>query len=178
LNRSIVPAPAKDREQGLRHYRDASAAVVATVMQVAPADWHRPVAPGKWSPAEITEHLRLTAAALRREIETGEGMRVRTSWLRRMVLRVLFLRKILVTGRFPDGAKAVRELRPGGGPFDHQATTSALGEELRAFERALTSTPGARVTHPLFGVADANTALRFSTVHLLHHRDQIVNRER
>jgi len=104
-------------------------------------------------------------------------MRVRTSWFRRLALRTLFLGPILRTGRFPTGARAVREIQPHGGPFDQDTTARRLDEETRAFERELDEKPRVRLTHPLFGTSDAATSLRFLTVHLLHHRGQILRRD-
>jgi len=172
---SFLPAPARDWSSALQHHREAAAAVIATASQVREADWDRPVAPGKWSPAQIVEHLRLTTAALRHEIETGDGLRVRTSWWRRHLFRVLFLRRILRTGEFPAGARAVREIQPGSGPFDQRATTDALAAELRRFELAFEARRDAVLTHPIFGAADASTGLRFCVVHLWHHRVQIAS---
>jgi hypothetical protein len=173
-----VPPQTRDRAAALQHHRDAATAVLATAAGVPPEQWSRPVAAGKWSPAEITEHLRLTTAALRQEIESGGGMRIRTSWPRRLLLRAIFLGRILSTGRFPAGAKAVREIQPRGGPFDQTETIRGLDAELRRFEAALAEHPRARMTHPIFGVASASTGLRFCVVHLLHHREQIERRER
>lgn len=162
-----------DWATSIEHHRAAALSVAATARSVQAGRWNVPRGEGKWSPAEVVEHLRLTYATLRRELATGEGMRVRTPWLRRLVIRALFLRGILRTGQFPAGARAVREIRPAGGPFDQEATVRLLEEEALAFERELTARRGATLTHPIFGAADSATGLRFCTVHLLHHEQQL-----
>lgn len=163
----------KDWQTSLQQHNAATLSVTATARAIPQARWEEAGAPGKWSPAEITEHLRLTYVALRRELATGEGMRIRPSWLARLVLRHIVLPKVLRTGRLPANAPAVREIRPGAGPFDQAGTTQRLAEEAAAFELDLIANPAAKITHPFFGKADAVTALRFCTIHLLHHERQL-----
>jgi hypothetical protein len=138
--------------------------------------WHRAVADGKWSPAEIAEHLNLTYAALLRELAGGSAIRIRTSRWQRWLLRWTILPRVLRHGRIPPGVRAVREVRPGGGPFDRAEVLGRLRSQCEFINAALGpdgKAPRARVTHPFFGKLDAQQALRFCTVHAAHHQRQL-----
>lgn len=73
-------------------HREALGDFVATAEAVAPADWNAPVQEKKWSPAEITEHLRLSYVAVRAELAGQAGMRIRTRWWQQRLFRLLYLR--------------------------------------------------------------------------------------
>lgn len=144
--------------------------------QIPPARWNRAVAAGKWSPAQITEHLRLTYDAVTREATGGPTLRVRTSWWLRLYLRFAYLRRILDEGTIPSGARAPRELMPGPGPFEQEALLAGLTAAVDRAEAAFAGEDGARArgfTHHVFGRLEAADALRFATVHNGHHARQL-----
>ena len=145
---------------------------------VAPEEWELPLAPGKWSPAQVAEHLRLTYEVVCRELEGGEGIRLRSSWWLRPVLRLRFLPMILRGRRLPAGARAPREIRPGAGPFPRTALLQSLRDvAARAEETMADRRPGAPgFTHHVFGRLQAGDALRFAAVHNEHHTRQIAGR--
>src|SRR4030095_8755207 len=105
------PALVAAHRASVDEFRDAASAV-------DPADWDAQPGAEKWSPGQIAEHLRLTYEVLLRELGGGTGMRVRLPWWQRGLLRATVLRRIVARGTFPSGAPAVREIRPGAGPFD------------------------------------------------------------
>src|SRR5262245_65783641 len=103
---------AKWKQIGDRH----SAAVEGFLGAAAAIDeaaWRSPLADGKWTPAEVTQHVTQTYEVLTGQLRTGKGLTVQTGWLLRQVLRVVVLRPIMWTRRLPRGAKAPRALRPG-----------------------------------------------------------------
>ncbi len=142
--------------------------------------WEAPTAPGKWSPAQITEHLRLSYEVLCEELGGGRGLTLRTpAWLRPW-LRWRYLRGILRTGSVPAGARAPREVRPGDGPFPQQPAIARLEAAALAFERGLEgrwAEPGTVLTHHLFGRLTATDAFRFVTVHAEHHLRQLAGED-
>lgn len=143
------------------------------------SQWETPLAPGKWSPAQVTEHLRLTYDVIGREAAGGAAIRIRTSWWVRMILRLRYLPAILARGEIPGGAIAPRELRPGGGPFDREPLLAALRATAASAEAAITGADGRRalgITHHVFGRLSPAEALRFATVHNQHHTRQITGR--
>ena len=108
------------------------------------------------------------------ELAGGEGLRVRTSFLMRTILRLTYWRRILSSGQIPAGARAPREIRPGAGPYERDATLAGIEAAAATFEERLaTSAPGQMVTHHVFGRFDARLAWRFMTVHTEHHRRQL-----
>jgi hypothetical protein len=135
----------------------------------------RPAA-GKWSPGQIAEHLVLSYAAMRRELAGGVGLRLRTRFWRRLLIRWRFLPVVLKEKRLPKGAPAVREIRPPDEPRAQSVVTADLREQAARFEQELgraRDAGGGRVTHPFFGRLSAAEALRFVAVHAAHHRRQL-----
>lgn len=149
---------------------------VARAAAAGAAAWNTPGAAGKWTPAQVVEHVRLTYDIAVRELEGGGGLRVRTSWWLRPLLRLRYLRAILASGRVPRGARAPREARPGDGPFDQAATLAALRASSQRFLELLEPAwqrNGPVLTHHIFGTLGAREALRFMAVHTSHHAQQL-----
>ena len=69
-------------------------------------------AEGKWTPAQIVQHLILGYEAGLRELDGGVGLTVVVPWWKRIALRWTILPRILA-GRFPAGARGAE-----GGPPD------------------------------------------------------------
>ncbi len=157
-------------------HQTAVAAFVSKAQALSAAEWDTPLAPGKWSPAQVAEHLRLSYVVFGSEAEGGQGIRIRTaSWVQPW-LRFRYLRGILSTGSIPAGARSPREARPGEGPFDRGETLSALATAATAFEDAIArrwDSRNAVLTHHVFGRMPIRKGLRFATVHIQHHTRQI-----
>jgi DinB superfamily len=138
--------------------------------------WTRKPAPGKWSPGQIAEHLVLSYAAMRRELAGGTGLRLRSRFWRRLLIRWRFLPVVLKERRLPAGAPAVREIRPAEEPRPRAVVTGDLRDQATLFEQELgraRAAGGGRLTHPFFGRLSPAEALRFVAVHAAHHRRQI-----
>ena len=168
--------PRSDRDAVTQAHHDAVETFLTTARAVPPNDWERPVSRGKWSPAQIAEHLRITYTVVAQQLAGGTGIRVRTPWWLRLVLRWRVLPRILSRGIFPAGARAPREIRPGDGPFERDQTLSALLTSAAVVEDGLAreweGSP-VRMTHHVFGALDTPTAARLLTVHTLHHARQL-----
>lgn len=164
-------------KRAAEEHRAALRGFLETARGVEEGRWARSLAPGKWSPAQVAEHLALTYEGVLREVEGGSPLRVRLSAVHRALLRWLLLPHILFHRSFPLRAPAVRELRPEGEAHPARDAVlprlEALGER---FERELDAAwraGGGRVTHPFFGSVPPTKALRFCAVHLEHHRRQL-----
>lgn len=160
-------------ESAHAEHRAARRRVLAAALAVPEGRWALPRAPGKWTPAQVCEHLALADEAAVRELETGHAMRQPLPPWKRTLLRWTVLRWIVWTGRFPR-ALAPRETRPPACSAEREALLARLSaagprmESLIASERG-----GARFTHPYFGVLDARTSLRLLARHLTHHARQL-----
>ena len=147
--------------------------------RAVPADaWTLPRAPGKWSPAEICEHLALMDEAALRELSGGAPMRRPLPRWKERLLNLTAMRWILATGRFPK-APAPRESRPVQGARDAGELDAVLAR-MRASaalleERLGVAAPGRRLrlSHPYFGPIDARATLRMLARHCAHHAGQL-----
>jgi hypothetical protein len=171
------PVRAGQRDLGLEieAHRAALLAFVATAEGIPAEHWNTPREPGKWSSAQVAEHLRLTCEALAAELAGQAGMRVRTKRWQQWLFRLVHLPRILRDGRFPKGVPAVREIRPGDGPFERDRHLAALRAEVEAFLESLPSAPSdARLTHPFLGSLPLVDAVCFAARHIRHHHDQVL----
>lgn len=140
------------------------------------SSWIEPRAPGKWSPAELTQHLILTYEALATELSGGPSIRVRVKGWRQLVLRVFVLPRFLKHGIVPPGVRSPKEIAPAAGDPDRPAALTRLEAASRTFEdlAAGGERSGARgVTHPFFGRLSLAQGVRFAEVHLRHHTSQL-----
>jgi hypothetical protein len=162
----------EEHQVALASFLDAAAALPAEA-------WTTPWQPGKWTPAEISEHLALTYRVFIGEAATGTTMKLKLTPFRRRMLKLLLLPHMLFHRKFPKGARAPREVRPEsvtGTRDEALAQLRALGEQ---FERAAEAARGAGkpgLTHPYFGLIDWNRGMRFCALHIEHHRGQIARK--
>lgn len=141
------------------------------------AVWSAPYAPGKWSPAQVVQHLVLAFEAVQRELHEGVPMKSRTRAWHRLILRFTLQRTLMRGGAFPRGARSPREARPHGdtGPADALiARFERLNEELLAeLEDSRASRPQLRLAHPYFGQLTPTDMTYVSARHIQHHEAQI-----
>ena len=163
-------------DEAVEEHRAALAAFLDVAEQLRENDWRAPWAPGKWTRAEIAEHLALGYEAAIREIHTGVGLRLRVTGVRQRLLRWIFLPHILFHRSLPVRVGAPRETRPA------EVTASRvqvlrrlreLGERYEAETERAIGKGGGQLTHPYFGKLPPIKAMRFIAVHLEHHTRQI-----
>ncbi len=171
-------APDASWTRALQEHSEALASFLESAAVVDRSRWIREVAPGKWTPGEITEHLSLAYEAVRTELSGGPPMALRTSGWRQVLLRWLLLPHILFHRTLPVRAKAPRETRPP--TADSLAPREAALNRLKLlgadFERAMEAAKDAgklTIVHPFFGEIPLVRAIRLCAVHIDHHRRQI-----
>jgi hypothetical protein len=163
-------------DQACAAHREAAARFVSSARQVSEESWKAARAPGKWSPAEIAEHLSLSYQHLLGELRGGPPARVKGSWLFRFVARYRFLPKLLRDGAIPAGVRAPREVRPQMPTGDRAEALERFQALSVEFEEEITrrrASGGGALTHPYFGALDPDRGIRFVEVHLRHHTRQL-----
>lgn len=160
-------------EKAYRLHSEATARLVETVGTVSPERWNRPRGTGKWSPAQVVQHLNLGYEAILREINGGPAMRPRAAWWMQLVFRWTVLPRIMRGGPFPH-AKAPRETRPEEVVPDQRQAIAAFLEHSAQFARDLTPDRNGRLTHPYFGKMRLRDAIVMVARHIEHHRRQLL----
>lgn len=171
-----MPSPSSPRDSARAEHSAAITDFLAAARAIADDAWDRPLSSGKWSPAQVAEHMRLIYVVIQNELAGGTGLRVRTSWWARTLLRWKILPQILATGKLPAGAKASSEIRPGNGPFPRAPLLEALQVAANVAEDSIArrwDERGAGITHHVFGHVEIPRAMRFLTVHAAHHTRQL-----
>jgi len=147
-------------------------AELAAAIPAEPSD--EPLDEGKWSLAELVDHLISTYDILISELDGAAGMQVRTSLWQRFVLRLTLMPRILAGRGFPKGAPAPRETRPvraGLGRDEGLTMFRERAAQLRA--AAMAAPPRGRLTHAYFGSASVAKGVRLCARHIEHHRAQL-----
>ena len=134
---------------------------------------------GRWSIAEIVEHLDRTYTGTTKGFErclaSGET-RVTPASLRTRLRRFA----VVTVGYFPTGIPAPRHVVPAG-ETSLAALLSKVDDDLAALDAAANAVRqrfGGRpvLDHPILGPFDVDHWLRFHYVHTRHHQKQILAR--
>lgn len=168
-NQARWDAAADEHEVALAAYLDTAASLSADA-------WERPWGEGKWTPAQVTEHLTRAYEALLAELREGRAMELKMAPWRRTLTRWILLPHILFHRSFPLRAPSPREIRPQEVRGGRDAALQALraGGETFVRELAAARLQGhAGLTHPYFGKVEPIKVLRFVGIHIEHHRKQI-----
>lgn len=155
--------------------RRSIAEFVALARAVGPSDWNSTPTPGKWSPSQVTEHVTL-AYEKTRELLRNPGRPGGAPALLRPLIRFLYVRPVLKTGKFRSGGTSPPQFRPSQNevPADslcHRLETAATGLEndLESMQREGKES----ITHPIFGRISLPDTLYFQAFHTAHHRQQL-----
>lgn len=113
---------------------------------------------GNWSLGQVCNHL---ATSIRMSVE---GYPSRAPWLVRKLVAPRVLRKILRSGRIPDGVKTPEPYVPKPGLDDR-----AEAEALRATLHLFAANTGPLAEHPFFGRLSPEDWTRLHCIHSAHH---------
>ena len=159
-------------------HADAAERLAVTAENVDPGKWLVPRAQGKWTPAQVVEHLTRVYDVLTNEIDGGPGMKIRVKFWQRMFLRVTVLGRILKGGWFPEGAPAPMETRPGTGIPDQRTAIAEFRARAAQFAAAAANARESgrrvRLTHAYFGAASIERATLLCARHIEHHEKQLM----
>lgn len=113
---------------------------------------------GKWTLAQICSHLAGALTASTREIP------FQAPWVLRKTIAPFFLRRMLRTGRMPEGFKLPEAALPKPG-----LDARAEAETLRAALRGYADHTGPMASHPFFGAVGREGWDQIHLIHCAHH---------
>lgn len=141
--------------------------------------WTCPLAPGKWTPAQICDHLKITFDVLLDDLAGGPGMRVLPKRWQLPLLRWTMLPKLLKGGAFPR-VRAPREIRPtdeSDGEIPRDEAVASFRERAGRFEEAARGAhrqdPKTTLAHAYFGRCTLDKAVLLCARHIQHHQRQL-----
>jgi len=147
------------------------------VTERAQPNWNTPRAPGKWSPAEVAEHV---ARSLEEGANVVAGRPTKLPTLPSFIRPVagFMLRRIVRSGRFPK-AKTNGAMNPARTsptiPGSSAEAKARLHSALATFEREChaRAASGQPIESPAFGTVAVEDYARFTELHTRHHTKQI-----
>ena len=166
-------------EAYLAEHRDVVREYIRAIQQLDSGAWLRPIAPHRWSPALMTEHVTLGIEAFSDDAAGRAYMALKLNAWKRFVARTMLLRRVLRTGVFPPQVHSPRETRPSTTPRQQSEAVESLERASRTLESTLRAHPDparCRLTHPYFGRLPLITAIRLLTLHARHHLAQLPRR--
>jgi hypothetical protein len=165
-------------DDAMDEHRTALAAFLDTAEGLREDAWKAPWGAGKWTRAQVAEHLALVYEAAIRELMTGQGLPVKVSPFRQKLLRWVVLPHILFHRSIPLRPPSPRETRPGEVTAPRAQVLRRLRELGERFEHEMERAHRAgraQLTHPFFGAIAGARAMRFVAVHLEHHTRQVAS---
>lgn len=160
----------------LAEHETAVRAFLAACERVAPGEWQRAPAPGKWSAAAVVLHVCRAYELGRDAAAGGPGMRLQVSPRVAWFSRTMVLPVILATKRFPRGVVAPAEVAPDGAEarlLTQDAAAARLQRVAHQAAQALSHAAAERtappISHAHFGSITPHAALRLLSAHTWHH---------
>jgi hypothetical protein len=162
-------------DDALAANRDAATRFLATARQIPTEKWAEPVAPGKWSPAQIVDHVAVTTEAALRAIKGDTSMGSIPRFLR-VIPRALGFTPTLRKGKFPEKQRGPAVFAPSRGHPAFDASAARLERALSALEshvRELAKAGTQEFEHSIFGRVSVVDYIRFGALHTEHHERQL-----
>ena len=162
-------------EAALADNHSAVEEFIATARAMNAQQWTTPRAPGKWTPAQIAEHLAITyewGVELVKGTPPGGG----APFFMRPLIRRMFVIPSLKAGRFTRTGKTLKIFEPSAAPPASAVVLPRLESAVASFETAIRSgSPEARQTinHPFFGSIPTTDYLKLQSIHARHHHAQL-----
>jgi hypothetical protein len=148
---------------------------VAAARALDGRQWTAPREPGKWTPAQIAEHLAITYE-YSRAIVVGTPPGRGAPWFLKPVIRRFVVDSTLKAGRFTRKGRTPKMFEPSAAPPASSEGLTRLQTAVTGFESAIRSGhPEGRhtVNHPFFGKLPTVDYLRLQAIHTRHHRAQL-----
>lgn len=166
-----------DVAEALRQNRMAADELCAAA-DGARAGWEVPRARGKWSPAQVVEHVTRALQQSAHELRGEPSLFPKFPGFLQPVMRGLFFNWILRRGRFPRGTRTNKAMDPEKGSPTPAEARARVDAAIRDLEQAVKARPaGTQPVHSgAFGSVALPDYLIFQAIHTRHHRPQIMPR--
>jgi hypothetical protein len=161
-------------ETAIAENRAAVAEFIAVARGLDATTWTTPLGEGRWSPAQVAEHLALVYE-YNRKVVTGTAGRGAPRFLQ-PVLRWFIVSQTLKAGRFTRKGRAPAIFRPSAAPAPAATVLARLTTAMTGMEVDIRSGhPAGRhtVDHPFFGRLQTVDWIRLQAIHARHHRSQL-----
>jgi uncharacterized damage-inducible protein DinB len=148
---------------------------IAAARSVIPAQWNVPRAEGKWSSAQVVEHIALAYEYSLAVLENRASGPKAPRFIRPLV-RAFFVNPTLRAGRFTRKGKTLSMFEPSSAPADQATSIRRVESALTAFEaglRAADASGRTTLDHPFFGTMALTDYVRLQAIHARHHRAQL-----
>lgn len=153
--------------------RDAIRELISAVEKCEGA-WAVPIAPGKWSPSQLVEHVARTLDESANMLSGVPAKFPALPFFLRPVVRGLLFNRVLKSGTFPK-ARTNKAMNPASGPATPAEGRIRLETALARFDRECRTCAdaGGAVTSATFGKLRLEDYARFVELHTRHHCKQM-----
>ena len=161
-------------ETAIADNRAAVEEFVAAARALDAAKWSAPRGEGKWSPAQIAEHLAIVYE-YNRTVITGASGKSAPRFLQPL-LRWFIVDRTLKAGKFTRNGRAPAIFQPTAAPAAAPVLLARLTAAVAGMESDIRSGhPAGRhtVAHPFFGTLKTIDYMRLQAIHARHHRSQL-----
>jgi DinB superfamily len=166
-----------DIDTAVRNNRAAVDAFIVASLAVPMDRWGKPRAPGKWSPAQVVEHVVLVYEVGARALSGASGLPSPPRFVRPLI-RFMMRRTVLRSGRFPR-SRTVAAFDPSASAVpagSAEALCARLRTASEAFDRRATemvASGAPAFEHPVFGTFGVSEYVQFQAYHTKHHQSQL-----
>jgi uncharacterized protein DUF1569 len=158
-------------DAALADHHNAVEQVTATARGVPGGVWTTPREQGKWSPAQVVEHLALSYE-FNSDVLNGTAGRGLPRFLRPL-LRRLVLDSTLKAGRFTRKGKAPSRFQPSSAAGTQAEGIARFAAKAETFEAQIRVERPDTIDHPYFGRIAATDFLKLQAIHTRHHGAQL-----
>lgn len=138
--------------------------------------WSAPRAPGKWSPAQVVEHVARALEAAASDMHGARSGLPNLPAPARFLARRVLLRRVLSTGHFPK-ARTNAAMNPTHGPESPADGATRMDRAWIAFRNACEQAVArGTATSRVFGTVPLQDYVRFQELHTAHHCRQLSER--
>ncbi len=162
-------------EDAITENREATKRFLATAHSVAKEKWAQPVAPGKWSPAQIVDHIAVTTEVALKAIKGDPSMGSIPKFLR-FIPRKLGFDPTIKKRRFPEKQRGPAIFAPSKDHPAYDVSVAKLERAIIALESHVRNVIAANqhsFEHTFFGRVSIVDYVRFGTLHTEHHERQL-----